>query len=250
MSARTRILRFLRHWHARLGVLAALFFLYLATSGIALNHTYELQLDKKQVGTPWLMRWYGLHAAVPDQGYSFEHGYFTGDEQRWVMDGKLLEQASGQPVGAVETGGVRYLANRDTLYVYRPEGLLVDKMHGSTLPDSSIQRIGIERETKRILLQGPVGVYASEDGLDWRQATTENVAWSERQALPPDALVEIQPLYAPSLSMERVLLDFHSGRIMGERGTWVMDFAALALMVLSLSGLWIYFRSILKKRQG
>ena len=94
MSLKTKMIRFIRHWHARIGVLAALFFLFLAISGVALNHTDALNLDKQAVSTNWLMRWYGLKATMPNTGYLFKDGYFAAAEGRWVMDDKTLQPVS------------------------------------------------------------------------------------------------------------------------------------------------------------
>ena len=54
----------------------------------------------------------------------------------------------------------------------------------------------------------------------------------------------IEVLLAQGLSLERLLLDVHSGRIFGRYGPWVVDAAAIALLMLGLSGVWIYVRSI------
>ena len=43
-----------------------------------------------------------------------------------------------------------------------------------------------------------------------------------------------------SLSWERVLLDLHSGRLFGRYGTWVMDIAAGLLLVLVMTGIWLW----------
>ncbi len=45
------------------------------------------------------------------------------------------------------------------------------------------------------------------------------------------------------LSLERLLLDLHSGRIFGSIGVLVYDLLALALGFLSISGLVLWFRS-------
>ena len=42
------------------------------------------------------------------------------------------------------------------------------------------------------------------------------------------------------LTLERVLLDLHSGRIMGAVGPWIMDAAAILLLVLALTGIWMW----------
>jgi len=44
------------------------------------------------------------------------------------------------------------------------------------------------------------------------------------------------------LPVERVLLDLHSGRFFGKIGPWLFDIAAALLILLSLTGSWIWLR--------
>ena len=47
----------------------------------------------------------------------------------------------------------------------------------------------------------------------------------------------------PSLTWQRLLLDLHAGRIAGVAGQLVMDFAALVLTILAITGTVIWSRS-------
>jgi uncharacterized iron-regulated membrane protein len=245
MSRLHRAMRFTRHWHARCGVLVSIFFLTLATTGVALNHTEALNLSRKPVSAPWLMHWYGVKAESAPPAYPLGQGYFAGNAQHWVMDGKILPVAPEAVVGAVEAGGVRYLASASALYLYQPDGTLIEKLPASALPGTPIGRIGAAEGG--VLIAAPRGVYASEDGLDWRPADAQAAVWSQSRPLPVNMQAHVNRLFAPSLPLERILLDLHSGRIFGRYGPLLMDLAALMLMVLSLSGVWIYLRSLKKK---
>lgn len=245
MSHRTRAIRFVRHWHARVGVLAALFFLFLVITGLALNHTDVLRLSQKQVGSGWLMHWYGLRAQVPTQGYLFPGGYFAGDREHWVMDGHALAAAPQAVRGAVETGGMRYLATADTLYLYQPDGSLVDKLSGSALPAVPVARIGTLAGA--VAVDTPQGIYTSQDALDWKPAAADGVTWSVPQTLSSATQQQLTEFFSPTLPLERVVLDVHSGRILGRYGPLLMDLVALVLSVLAISGVWIYLRSLRKR---
>src|SRR5437764_6749045 len=65
MLAKLFLLRFLRRWHARIGFTAAVFFLFLAVTGLVLNHGTELGLDAKRVHSARLAHWYGVAAGPP-----------------------------------------------------------------------------------------------------------------------------------------------------------------------------------------
>ena len=53
----------------------------------------------------------------------------------------------------------------------------------------------------------------------------------------------------PSLPLERVMLDIHSGRLLGRYGPFLVDGAAFILLLLSLSGIWIQWRSWRQKHR-
>ena len=44
------------------------------------------------------------------------------------------------------------------------------------------------------------------------------------------------------LTVERIVLDAHSGRLFGDIGVFFMDIVAVLLILLSLSGLYIWLR--------
>lgn len=242
MSSLTRAIRFVRHWHARVGVLAAIFLLLLSLTGIALSHTDALGLSKRAINQDWLMRWYGLESAVPTQGYLFEDGYFAWADGRWVMDGKTLLHDSQAPVGAVTWNGMRGLAGAEVLYLYLPDGRLVDKLTGAELPATPLIHIGSLGTS--LALETAQGSFVSDDGLSWQPLHAGRPVWSSAQRLPSSLTQTLRAAFAPSLPLERIVLDLHSGRIFGRYGALVLDFVALVLVVLSISGVWIYLRAV------
>ena len=46
----------------------------------------------------------------------------------------------------------------------------------------------------------------------------------------------------PSVSLEHVLVDAHSGRLFGNFGAWVINFVGFAAIGLSISGIWMWWR--------
>lgn len=236
-----QLMRFIRRWHARFGVMAALFFVILTITGVMLNHTESLALDKTQVQTGWLMRWYGLHARIPQSGYRFPNGYFTAQGGVWVMDGRVIGRDRPDPVGAVQSGGLRFLASPNGIAIYQPNGQQVDRLDDSVLPATPIQALGLSRG--RVVLRTAKGLFASGDGgMDW-SPLRGGVHWSVATPLPADTREQLNRLLAPALPLERVVLDLHSGRLFGRYGPYLMDLAAVILLILSLSGLWIYLQN-------
>jgi len=251
-------MHFVRHWHARVGVITALLFLLLALSGMALNHTDALNLARHQIHADWLMRWYGLKPDVPTRGYLFKEGYIAASAERWVMDGRvLLEQRPDEVkqnlVGAITWGDMRAIVSEHHLLLYLPDGTLVDHLTGEALPNTPIKRVGSVDESgvSQLVLETTQGSFVTADGLAWRvlKLTKPGPLWANEQLLPNALSAGLSQAFSPSLSLERIVLDLHSGRIFGRYGTWLMDVAAIVLIILSVSGIWIYLRTVRKPKR-
>lgn len=251
------MMHFVRHWHARIGALAALFFLLLSISGIALNHTDGLNLAKREVQASWLMRWYGLAPKVPTRGYLFKNGYIAASDERWVMDGRelqglVLSENKQYIVGAITWDDMRAIASEDRLFLYMADGQQIDALSSATLPDTPIKRLGLigADGLQKLVLQTAQSSYATEDGLVWQVLDVEKLSdfnqlvWAKEQVLPKTLSASLMKSFSPSLPLERIVLDLHSGRIFGKYGPLFMDIVALVLIVLSLSGVWIYLRTV------
>ena len=63
MRYRSQLVGILWRWHRRLGIFAAVFVVVLAASGIVLNHSSGLGLDRSFVDWPWLSKAYGDNSA-------------------------------------------------------------------------------------------------------------------------------------------------------------------------------------------
>ncbi len=242
MSTLTRIIRFVRHWHARIGVLGALFFLMLSATGIALNHTGQLGLDSLHINQTLLMRWYGLQVDVPTKGFIFDLGYVAANEDQWVLNNFTLDVRGKKPLGFVIWEGISVIASADTLYLYSWDGRLVEKIDRVGLPGKEILKLGVLND--QLVLKVAQGQFYTKDAISWEPLVSDKIAWSQLQILPVKITKNLQKSLSPSLSLERIVLDVHSGRIFGRYGSVFMDGIAILLAMLSLTGLWMYIRSI------
>lgn len=249
---------FIRRWHARVGAVAAVFFLLLAISGIALNHTDALHLAKTPVQATWLMRWYGLKPEIPVTGYLFEHGYFAASGERWVLnDHELhdlgLPESKPQIVGAIAWGhDMLAVASAEHLFLFTPDGKQIDHLFSSSLPAPSISRLGAAGATgqTQLVLETADGIFTTGDALEWQKAASmDDVVWAEPQTFPQSLSGNLSRTFSPSLPLERIVLDLHSGRIFGQYGPLAMDLAAVVLILLSFSGVWIYIRTPRKRHK-
>lgn len=237
--------RFVRRWHARLGLTAALFFIALALTGVALNHTERLGLARTAIQSETLNRWYGLPpprilAVYLDAG-------FVATPEVWLYQGQRLAEGGGAVIGVVALPDMLAVATAQSLSLYTHSGERVDILRGVALPQLPLVAVG--RSGNAMVLKTASGAFISADGLGWQAVPPQNLNWA--QARLPDAqqTEQISQQLAPSLPLERILLDLHSGRLLGTYGPYFMDIAALFLLILSLSGIWIQWRSWRQKRR-
>ncbi|MCP4062748.1 MAG: hypothetical protein GY740_05680 [Gammaproteobacteria bacterium] len=65
----------------------------------------------------------------------------------------------------------------------------------------------------------------------------KQVAWSSPRATPAAVRKQLLDTYhGEGISLQQLLLDLHSGRIM-RIGPWISDLSALAILLLVISGL-------------
>jgi hypothetical protein len=237
MTPRHRRIRLLRKWHRWCGILAALWLVLLVGTGWLVNHSDALDLAHRAVSAPWLLRWYGLNAQAPKAGFLADAHWLAGNEEHWVLDGRLLDVHAEQPIGLVLSGNLLFAASERHVRIYTLSGQLVDQLDTAALPVKRVARIG--RIGSQAVIEGD-GAVRTSDGMTW-QPYKGNAAWSEACPIPAALRAAWAGQFAASLPLERILLDLHSGHILGHGGPWLLDAVGLLLMILALSGAWVFF---------
>ena len=221
-------------WHGHLGVAAAVLFLVLLFTGIALNHTERLNLDQKYVGSDWLLSWYGIAPTNAPVSYRVGKHWITELDGHLFLDEKLIYERAGSTRGALETQNIFAAATENTLYLFDIEGAFIERV--MDLP-GEILRMGWRKND--IYIDTPMGVFSADpDFLVWKQADQAPI-WTETSTVPSVIESDILKVYrGQGLPWERVVLDIHSGRILGSWGPYLMDGAALVLLILVASGVY------------
>jgi hypothetical protein len=245
-------LRSTYNWHRYVGVTAALFVLLLAVTGLALNHTVELQLDKRFVKNTVLLDWYKIRAPTGPPSFPAADHWISQWEKLVFLDHQPLGEFDGKLLGATFSHDMFILALPNRLLLFTANGELIEELAGKHGVPAGMRRIGV-LDDGRIAVRGAHGIYLSDtDFLDWQeiQQPVEKIHWSVAYALPTVLHNAIVDQYRGQvLSLERLLLDLHSGRFFGGNGVYVMDTAAILLVFLAMSGTWIWIYRIIKQRR-
>ncbi|MDE0853564.1 MAG: PepSY domain-containing protein [Nevskia sp.] len=248
----------LREWHKRTGLFAFLFLGWLGLSGILLNEASDLNLNSVRIDWPWLMSIYGLHADPPLSALGAGGHWLAVAGDNTVLDGKPLGQPIDAPLGfdaAPEPGEpakqMLYVARADSLVLLKPDGSRVDELRMPPLPIAAIRRLGvIDGHAGSIAIQGGDTAYQSDDeGETWKPVAATAVRWSVMQQLPREQRALLLPFSRPSVSVQQLLVDAHSGRLFGRFGTFFVDAVGLAALVLGCSGIWMMWRTSSARRK-
>jgi hypothetical protein len=240
MSPRHLLLRILRRWHARIGIVSMLFFLVLALTGLMLNHGSGMGLDARFIHAAWLARWYGMKTDAPRQAFRTAHHELIAANGRWLIDKRTVGEQSPQPIGLAELPGMYAIASDAMLYVYRDDGQLIDRLERNALPGTPVQALGSGEG--KFLLRTASGSYSSADALTWQHTRMERAEWSVPVVLSASEQQTYERVLIPGISAQQLLLDLHSGRFAGRYGPLFVDLLAVMLVAMSATGAWLFLR--------
>lgn len=236
-------------WHRRIGLAAIILVIILSITGIMLNHTESLELDSTYVNSSLVLNWYGLEPGGEPISYKAgEHTLSLWNGQLF-LDRKIMGSSTQTLRGAVHSERFIVAAFDTELLLLSDEGEIIERMPTST-SFSAIRRIGTRYQRAVIETSEPLYYMADEHMLDWDVIINEDIQWAQAVELDETGRKTLREAFrGKGLSLERVTLDLHSGRIFGEYGIYLMDAAAIALLWLSLSGLWVWWRRRRKQSQ-
>ncbi len=230
-------------WHRRLGIVTALLVLLLSTSGLFLNHTEQFKLDRRYIHNELLLSWYNIRP--PQNPVSFHHGqdWVTRIGDRLYFNDQELEQRSEVLWGIAVQQEMIVLALKDKLLLLSMDGRQIEKLDGYDGVPGGMTAIGVN-EYDELVIRAAHGDYLVDlNALAWQDYDEIAAQWSQPGVLPTELEQDLLYLYrGKGLSLERLLLDLHSGRLLGNAGVYIVDVAALLFIFLALSGSWMWWR--------
>ena len=240
-------------WHRRIGLLAFILVIILAITGIMLNHTEQFDLDETYVNNSWLLSWYGIEPEDEPVSYRVTNNdnqhIISAWQNQLFFDTTAITSLQQTMHGAIAAEQFFVIALDNEIILLSFDGEFIERV-STSISFSNIQRLGMKYSRPVIETSEPLYYMADEHILDWDVIINEDIKWTEKYSLSEDEYDQLLVAYRGSgLKLERVILDLHSGRIFGQYGIYLMDAAAIALLWLSLSGLWVWSSRRRKMRQ-
>lgn len=225
--------------HRWLGVVSAVFLVSLSLTGLALNHTERLGLNNIRIKNGLILSRYGMVAGSDIRSFRIhESATISHLDGELFHDGEPLA-AGGPPVGLYEGAEFSVLATAGALIYLTPEGQLIERVDTLQLPFDGIRLIASGSAGEAIVVTDS-GQWAAD--ADWLEFSPFEGPFSVKplEAVKTgDTLREaiLEHHQGNGLTLYRVLLDLHSGRLLGWGGRTAMDLTAVAILLLVSSGI-------------
>lgn len=198
-------------WHRRIGMLSAVFVLILAGSGIFLNHTSSLELDKRALRSVPILEWYGVELPEKIFGIRVAEHWVSRIGGQVFLNQSPLGNCVGELVSAREFNGELTIVCSYNALIATATGELIEQLDG-----------GREFDIIKARFSEPVG---------------------KIEEIPSGLYAKLLPFAAgDEMTLERLMLDIHSGRILGAWGVYLVDMMAALFAILALSGLIMWWR--------
>ena len=210
-------LRAVARWHRRIAVLVAAWLVFLALTGLSVNHANDWGLDSRPLPAFLQQGIYGVAGGGPDYCAAYPE---TGAECAGLF--AVLDL----PDGAL-------LLHEHSLYLLDASGGMVERLPISQAGLDVLQA-GFADGDAVWLRGGGRGVQTSPELLafnvqDEAQARgLEGADWMERNP------------QVGHMSWERLLLDLHAARFLGPFSKAFNDVAAVLILLLGVSGGWLH----------
>lgn len=211
-------LRFFLTLHRRMGVVSALFVILLSFSGLLLHYSPSLSLDNRFLSSAVLLRWYAIEVPEISSSYSSNSQRVSLIAERLYFNEIRVPGSFNKLIGMVDTEFGYAIATENQLVLISEQGELIEILGSLVGVPSGITRIGSDLAGELILDRSAELIVADLDALTWSASPHVDTAvqWNENSQPGAQLVASIRNDYASSqLSWERLILDIHSGRLLG-----------------------------------
>ena len=224
--------------HRYVGLGICIFLVHLAITGIFLNHSIGLRLDKTFITWPWLLNQYNLTVPEPANIFTIGKNNFSTIDGEVFFNDKPIFLAEEQLLGVSQNQDTFILASSSTITMISNDGYIINKEN--VLP-FTVKNIGIFGD--EIVINDSEDKIWSSESINGVWELTENraVQWSMEGSITPINHEKIRKYFVgDGVSLEQVILDFHSGAIFQKAGKLFFDIVSILLIILSFTGIWLW----------
>jgi len=235
----------MRSSHRLLSIVLIVPLLIVSLTGLILNHTVDFDLSNRHVTNSWIQSRYGMTLEGEPRAFGLNGKTYAG---RW--DGQLFYRNqiindSSALIGAVPLRDGTAIVTSEAVHYFGLDGELIESLDSVTLPASPLKRAGRSQDLTLVLENENDTFVSDRNLLEFTEGESSlEVEWSTPVIPKKEDLQTWKIAFSgDGVPMDRVILDLHSGRLFGSIGKWVYDFVVIGVLMLSASGLVLFFRS-------
>lgn len=232
-------------WHRYIGIGAAIFVLILSVTGILLSHAEKFRLHESTISPVIAEILYDTTPASVPVGQETNEGWLVWLDGSLYLDGISMPKSVDALYGVIQVGNVIAVAGPSEILLYTQDGQFIEKLSSAVLP-SAIDRIGLTPNGSIITEWNGTLHATNAEFLDWTEVNVDrtDIDWSTPTSAMPQIIRETVLSHhgIAEIKTHRFIADLHSGRSFGPWGPLIMDIAAILLIALSFSGLYIWWR--------
>lgn len=241
-------------WHRRTGLFSLVVLVILCITGVALNHSAHLHIDRYKVHSPFVLKAYGID--VPEfSGVKVGDHWATAIAGELYLNGRVLTQCRGRLLGVLHSAASNFwlAACEQELILITPDNEIIEVIDANLGLPTPIKVAGMcdaELCLQHALPGEPVTTYRVDvDALEWLPVSGSTLSPFALTVLPKDQQDFYRPFYAgEDLTWERVVLDIHAARFFGAAGPWVLDFFVVLFLFMSGSGFYLWYTASKKNK--
>jgi hypothetical protein len=238
-------------WHRRLGLSVFLVLIFLAISGFALNHSPALKLSKINLSNNWLLSWYGLEKPAIN-GFNLQGKWLYQDGNNLLfLDQQPVAPCSAPLLSTTRYAQIIFALCADALVMLTEKGQLVESFSQLDGLPINAQAITSEGNSVYLLTDSAVLTFDPDSLALTPEPTLDLALLTPKLTLVPIPASLEQQLEnsGPSISLETVILDLHSGRFFGQLGVLFIDIVGLLICILSITGLMAWVNRLRQIKQ-
>lgn len=214
-------------------------------TGMILNHTVDLDLSNRHTSADWIQKRYGMSLEGKPKAYGLDgKAYAARWDDQLFHRGNIVDTTSPL-IGAVPLRDGTAVVTSASVHYFGLDGELIETLDALTLPGSPITRTGRTPDLTLVLETASGNFTSDADLLDFTETSPgAAIVWSE-PVKPSEADLKLwKTTYSgDGIPLDRIILDLHSGRFFGSIGKWIYDLTVIGVLVLSATGLTLFFRT-------
>ena len=231
--------------HKFTGIAVCIFLIHLSITGIFLNHTEDLGLDEKYTASPMILALYNISMPSQEESFLVDNIFISRFGDQVFMGNQPIIKSESPIMGAAFSNQILTIALANEMVLLTQEGELIERISSTAELPENIQKLGVSEGI--LYLKTPNKLWQSSDQAQaWELSDSNFNDWSNEVIMPDQQTKQIEMYFSgKGVSLEQFFLDLHNGNIIKGFGKWLLDIIAIFLLLLSISGIWIW----LKKRR-